>query len=53
MYTFGLLVVWLPGLLAASKTALLSAAFSHVYIWVHYYCTERPDMRRIYGKGVR
>ena len=48
MYTFGLLVVWLPGLLAASKTALLSAAFSHVYIWVHYYCTERPDMRRIY-----
>ena len=53
MYTFGLLVVWLPGLLAASKAALLSAAFSHIYIWVHYYCTERPDMRRIYGKGVR
>jgi len=25
------------------------AAFSHIYIWVHFYVTERPDMRRIYG----
>ena len=49
MYTFGLMVVWLPGLIWASKAALLSAAFSHLYIWVHYYCTELPDMRRIYG----
>ena len=22
---------------------------SHAYIWVHYFCTERPDMRLIYG----
>ena len=49
MYTFGLAIVWLPGLLWASTPALVSAAFSHLYIWVHYLCTELPDMRRIYG----
>ena len=51
MYIFGLLVVWLPALYAASKAALLAAAFNHTYIWVHYYCTELPDMKRIYGKS--
>lgn len=49
MYTFGLLLVWLPGLFASSRAALLAAAFNHAYIWVHYFCTELPDMRRIYG----
>ena len=49
MYTFGLLVVWLPGLYAASKAALLAALFHHASIWVHYACTELPDMRRLYG----
>jgi hypothetical protein len=49
MYTFGLMIVWLPGLIWGSKAALLSAAFSHLYIWVHYFCTELPDMWRIYG----
>ncbi len=29
--------------------ALISAAFQHAYIWVHYWCTELPDMRAIYG----
>ena len=29
--------------------ALAVALFQHAYIWVHYYCTEKPDMRRIYG----
>ncbi len=50
MYTFGFLLVWIPGLLAASNAALLLALFSHLYIWVHYYFTERPDMMRIYGQ---
>jgi hypothetical protein len=49
MYTYGLLALWLPGLLEASAAALVAAALSHVYIWVHYTCTELPDMRRIYG----
>jgi len=49
MYVFGLLVLWIPGFLCQSKAALLLALFSHLYIWVHYYFTERPDMAVIYG----
>ena len=51
MYTFGFGAVWIPGLVWASQAALLSALFSHLYIWVHYFCTELPDMRRIYPKA--
>ena len=50
MYLFGLMILYLPGLLYQSEAALLAAVFNHVYIWVHYYCTELPDMRIIYGK---
>ncbi len=49
MYAFGFLLIWFPGLWYASLAALAAALFSHLYIWVHYYCTERPDMQRIYG----
>jgi len=50
MYVYGLLILYLPGLLLFSKAALIVALFNHVYVWVHYYCTERPDMKAIYGK---
>ena len=49
MYIYGLMVLYLPGLLLLSTAALLAALFGHIYIWVHYYCTERPDMAFIYG----
>ncbi len=49
MYFFGFLVLWVPGLWFASAGALFLALFSHLYIWVHFYATERPDMKRIYG----
>jgi protein-S-isoprenylcysteine O-methyltransferase Ste14 len=49
MYTFGFLLAWIPGLLTASSAALLLAMFNNLYIWVHYYATEKPDMMRIYG----
>jgi hypothetical protein len=51
MYVFGLMILYLPGLLFLSKAALLAALFNHVYIWVHYYFTERPDMVVIYGNA--
>jgi len=51
MYKFGLLVLWIPGLLLFSKLALVAALFQHIYIWVHYYFTEAPDMKHIYGKS--
>jgi hypothetical protein len=49
MYFFGLLVFWIPGLLCASQAALLMALFDQMYVWVHYYTTEKPDFKRIYG----
>ncbi len=51
MYVFGLMILYLPGLLFLSEIALLVALFNHVYIWVHYYFTERPDMIEIYGNA--
>lgn len=50
MYIYGLMILYLPGLLLLSKLALVVALFNHIYIWVHYYCTERPDMETIYGE---
>ncbi len=49
MYTTGFLALYLPGLLLDSRLAVVVAFFNHLYIWVHYYCTEQPDMRHIYG----
>ncbi|MGI9354411.1 MAG: methyltransferase [Rhizobiaceae bacterium] len=49
MYVFGFFILWVPAFLFQSVSALMVAAFSHLYIWVHYYCTEQPDIRRIYG----
>lgn len=48
MYTFGFLILWVPGLIFFSKAALIAAAFNHMYIWVHYYTVELPDIRFIY-----
>lgn len=48
MYIFGLMILYLPGLILLSKAALLVAAFNHIYIWAHYFCTEKPDMKKIY-----
>lgn len=49
MYIFGFLLLWIPGILLQSQAALMVALFSHLYIWVHYYCTEKPDMAHIYN----
>ena len=50
MYKFVFLLLWIPGILLQSKAALLAALFQHIYIWIHYYFTELPDMKFIYGK---
>jgi hypothetical protein len=49
MYTFGLAALYLPALWYASRPAMVAAVFGHIFIWVHYFTTELPDMRRIYG----
>ena len=49
MYAFVFLLLWSVALLIGSQAALSAALFQHAYIWVHFYCTEEPDMDLIYG----
>ena len=48
IYVFGALGFYLPGLITGSTASLLLALFNHFYIWVHYFCTELPNIQRIY-----
>ncbi len=48
MYIYGFLILWIPGILLQSKAAPFIALFNHLYIWVHYYFTELPDIKMIY-----
>jgi hypothetical protein len=49
MYAYAFLFFWMIAVAGASWAAIVVAGFSHIYIWVHYFCTERPDMKMIYG----
>ncbi|MEZ5989280.1 MAG: methyltransferase [Planctomycetota bacterium] len=49
MYVYAFLLFWAIAILLDSSAALAVAAFSHVYIWVHFFATERPDMRYLYA----
>jgi len=49
MYLIAFLGLRSIALLARSHVALVVALFQHAYIWVHYFCTEEPDMRLMYG----
>lgn len=49
MYTYAFLALWAVALFTWSWPALIGALFQHAYIWVHWYCTEEPDMRVIYS----
>jgi len=51
MYVYGFFVMYLPAFIWLSKAALIVAIFNHLFIWVHYYFTEKPDMEFIYGTG--
>jgi len=49
MYAIAFLGLWGIAFLFGSWNALVVALFQHAYIWVHMYCTEKPDMEWIYG----
>lgn len=49
MYKYAFLIFYLPGIIWESKASVLVALFSHLYIWVHFYCTELPDIKTIYS----
>jgi len=48
MYLYGFLLFWAIAVGFNSIAALTVAAFSHAYIWVHFYATEKPDMDFLY-----
>ena len=50
MYVYAFFLIWLPGIIFESQAGILLALFHHLYIWVHYYFTELPDIRYIYRK---
>lgn len=49
MYVAGFFILWLIAIGFDSKAALIAAGFNHIYIWVHYLSTEKPDMDYLYG----
>ncbi len=49
MYHFAFLLFWAIAVGFDSSAALVVAAFSHAYIWVHYHATEKPDMDDLYS----
>ncbi len=51
MYALGLLLLWSIGFFTRSTAAIGLAFFQHAYVWVHYFCTEKPDMKKIYNSG--
>lgn len=50
MYGLVFLGLWGIALLFGSWNALVLALFQHCYIWVHMYCTEKPDMEWIHRR---
>ena len=51
MYTYAFLLFWAIATGFNSSAALVVAAFSHAYIWVHFYATEKPDMDFLYSSA--
>lgn len=51
MYLYAFLLFWAIAIGFNSSAALSVAAFSHTYIWVHFYSTEKPDMDFIYSSS--
>ncbi|MEP0945096.1 MAG: methyltransferase [Rhizobiaceae bacterium] len=48
MYFYAFLLFWAIAFGFNSAAAVAVAAFSHAYIWVHYYATEKIDMAYLY-----
>lgn len=51
MYLYAFLCFWAIAIGFNSVAALIIAAFSHAYIWVHFFATEKPDMDYLYSSG--
>ncbi|QQE10866.1 hypothetical protein JD969_15355 [Planctomycetota bacterium] len=50
LYKFSGLMAIVPGLCTLSITATIFGLFTYLYVWTHFYTTEKPDMKYIYDK---
>jgi len=50
MYIYAFLLFWAIAIGFNSAAGIVVAAFSHAYIWVHFFATEKPDMDYLYTK---
>lgn len=50
MYVYAFFFFWAIAIGYNSLSALVVTAFSHAYIWVHYFATEKPDMDYLYSE---
>jgi len=53
MYVYAFLFFWAISFGFNSRAALIIAGFSHLYIWIHYFSTEKPDMDYLYNYGTQ
>ena len=51
MYLYAFFLFWTIAIGFNSVAALIVTAFSHAYIWVHFYATEKPDMEFLYASS--
>ena len=51
MYIYAFLLFWAIAIGFNSTGAVIVAAFSHAYIWIHFYATEKPDMEYLYNSS--
>lgn len=51
MYAFLFLLFWAIAIGFDSSAATVVAAFSHAYVWVHFFGTEKPDMEYLYSSA--
>ena len=49
MYTFAIPVFFGFAFSSGSKAMFIFAAYSFIGVWLHYFCTEKPDFAIIYG----
>lgn len=49
IYLFGFMVFWGVAAISNSQAAFGSAFFIYSTIWLHFLCTELPDMKMLYG----
>ena len=49
MYIFGIGIPFSFAVATGSQSMFVVAIYTYIAIWLHYFCTEKPDFKVIYG----